>query len=88
VLELEDLEDRAFDLDVIAVLELVRGNRENQPLLQDFLAWLSNLCDQKRSRRPARGIPSRSATSQPTRNATPEATAGEGARLEPFETST
>jgi hypothetical protein len=26
VLELEDLEDRAFDLDVAAVLELVRGD--------------------------------------------------------------
>jgi hypothetical protein len=36
VLELEDLEDGALDLDVVAVLELVRGDRENQPLSRTF----------------------------------------------------
>jgi len=34
VLELEDLEDGALDVDVVAVLELVGGDRGNQPLLQ------------------------------------------------------
>jgi hypothetical protein len=32
VLELDDLEDRALDVDVVAVLELVGGDRENPPL--------------------------------------------------------
>jgi hypothetical protein len=32
VLELEDLEDRPVDLDVVAVLELVGGDRGDQPL--------------------------------------------------------
>jgi len=32
VLELEDLEDDAVDLDVISVLELVGGDRGSQPL--------------------------------------------------------
>jgi len=32
VLELHHLEDDAVDLDVIAVLELVGGNRGDQPL--------------------------------------------------------
>jgi len=32
VLELDDLEDRPLDVDVVAVLELVGGDRENQPL--------------------------------------------------------
>jgi hypothetical protein len=31
VLELEDLVDGPVDLDVVAVLELVRGDRGNQP---------------------------------------------------------
>jgi len=34
VLELEDLEDRALDVDVVAVLELVRRNQINQSFLQ------------------------------------------------------
>jgi hypothetical protein len=34
VLELEDLEDRPLDVDVVAVLELVRRDRTNQSLLQ------------------------------------------------------
>ena len=34
VLELEDLEDRPLDVDVVAVLELVRRNQINQSLLQ------------------------------------------------------
>src|SRR5215218_80871 len=42
VLELEDLEDRALDLDVVAVLELVRGDRENQPLRRTFRMWSTN----------------------------------------------
>jgi hypothetical protein len=33
VLELEDLEDRAFDLDVVAVLELVRGDSAHRSLV-------------------------------------------------------
>jgi hypothetical protein len=33
VLELEDLEDGAVDLDVVAVLKLVGGDRGNQSLL-------------------------------------------------------
>jgi len=34
VLELEDLEDRALDVDVVAVLELVRGDNGKSVLLQ------------------------------------------------------
>jgi hypothetical protein len=35
VLELEDLEDRPLDLDVVAVLELVRRNDGESALLQE-----------------------------------------------------
>jgi hypothetical protein len=37
VLELEDLEDGAVDLDVVSVLELVGGDRGNQPFLEPNL---------------------------------------------------
>jgi hypothetical protein len=37
VLELEDLEDGAVDLDVVAVLELVRGDDGNQSLCSQIL---------------------------------------------------
>jgi hypothetical protein len=39
VLELDDLEDRAVDLDVVAVLELVGRDRDNQ-LLTGSRSWL------------------------------------------------
>jgi hypothetical protein len=39
VLEIEDLEDRAFDLDVVAVLELIRAENVNRP----FAAGVSDV---------------------------------------------
>jgi hypothetical protein len=37
VLEVHDLEDDAVDLDMGAVLELVSGNRGNQPLCSEIV---------------------------------------------------
>jgi hypothetical protein len=37
VLELDDLEDGPLDLDVVPVLELVGGDRENHPLCRTFV---------------------------------------------------
>jgi hypothetical protein len=40
VLELDDLEDRALDVDVVAVLELVGGDDGESAPLQGKAMWL------------------------------------------------
>jgi hypothetical protein len=51
VLELDDLEDRAVDLDVVAVLELVGGDRGDRPLLESRISMLSRAQDMTVGRR-------------------------------------